>query len=133
MKMKIILKIIVVIITLLFCISLSAKPLWNEIEDRLTYKYLETAEDGTITYGKAENWSGEDVLILARVKNGFLLASIYIRQYKTDYQAEHRFWEISSNFLANCIKWEKPEEFGYIFVYDGFTAVIYKRKLAVQT
>ena len=125
-------KLIISILFALFSMLLSAKPLWNEIGDRVTYRYMKTSEDGTITYGKKENWSGEEVLILARVKGGYLMASNYIRQYESDYQAERRFWEISSNYLANCIKWEKPEEFGYIFVYDGFTAVIYKRDNTVH-
>lgn len=130
--MKQIQKLIILIVFALFCMSLSAKPLWNEIDDRVTYRYMKTSEDGTIIYGKKENWSGEEVLILARVKGGYLMTSNYIRQYKSNYQAERRFWEISSNYLANCIKWEKPEEFGYIFVYDGFTAVVYKRDNTVQ-
>ena len=71
--MKQIQKLIILIVFALFCMSLSAKPLWNEIDDRVTYRYMKTSEDGTIIYGKKENWSGEEVLILARVNYDFKL------------------------------------------------------------
>lgn len=119
-------------ILLLCSIILTAKPRWSEIEDRHTYKYVNTADDGTITYAKTEVLNGENVYIMARVKNDYLEASVYLRRYESDRQAENRFWEISSNYLVYCKEWEKPELFGYIFVYDGFIAVVRKNKLLVQ-